>query len=181
MLPNDTLSRVLAIDLTRREFSVENRPELFDECLGGAGVAIRLLDESLTGNRKPYVSFFQSQRGASTRGPANGLSSGENIEMNLAGGELGRFKSARRRNRKCRAEQSTFLGRVTVEHDVWQPFFFGSHIALGQSKGLGDFGLDHRSGRKRRGREQRQSPHRRAPGGGNDRRIHHSGAGCRGG
>ena len=45
MLPNDPLSRVLNIDLTRRRFSVEERPELFEAALGGTGVAIRLLEE----------------------------------------------------------------------------------------------------------------------------------------
>lgn len=41
----DSLSRVLYIDLARREFHSEDRPELFSEHLGGAGAAIRLLEE----------------------------------------------------------------------------------------------------------------------------------------
>ncbi len=45
MLPNDPLARVLYIDLTRRSFSVKERPELFEAGLGGAGVGIRLLEE----------------------------------------------------------------------------------------------------------------------------------------
>jgi aldehyde:ferredoxin oxidoreductase len=45
MLANDTLSRVLLIDLTKNEFHVENRRDTFENCLGGAGAAIRLLDE----------------------------------------------------------------------------------------------------------------------------------------
>jgi aldehyde:ferredoxin oxidoreductase len=45
MIPDDPLSRVLTIDLSRREFEVRDRPALFDEWLGGAGVAIRLLHE----------------------------------------------------------------------------------------------------------------------------------------
>ncbi len=45
MLNQDPLSRVLYIDLSRREFRVETRPDLFDTGLGGTGVAIRLLDE----------------------------------------------------------------------------------------------------------------------------------------
>ena len=45
MLPDDPLQRVLFVDLTRLESRVENRPELFQEELGGSGVAIRLLDE----------------------------------------------------------------------------------------------------------------------------------------
>ncbi len=45
MLKNDPLSRVLTVDLSRRRFSVDERPELFDAALGGAGAAIRLLEE----------------------------------------------------------------------------------------------------------------------------------------
>lgn len=45
MLPSDPLRKVLHVDLTRKSFRVEHRPELFEERLGGAGVAIALLDE----------------------------------------------------------------------------------------------------------------------------------------
>ena len=45
MLQHDPLCRVLYVDLARRRFSIEERPELFEEALGGAGVAIRLLEE----------------------------------------------------------------------------------------------------------------------------------------
>ena len=45
MLINDPLSRVLYIDLSRRSFSIQNRPELFEAGIGGSGVAIRLLEE----------------------------------------------------------------------------------------------------------------------------------------
>lgn len=45
MLRNDPLSRVLYIDLARRRARVEERPELFEDALGGAGVGIRLLEE----------------------------------------------------------------------------------------------------------------------------------------
>ncbi len=45
MLENDTLSRVLYIDLSKRRIWVEERPELFDQQIGGAGVGIRLLNE----------------------------------------------------------------------------------------------------------------------------------------
>jgi len=45
MLSQDPLSRVLYIDLSRREFHVEHRPDLFEAGLGGTGVAIRLLNE----------------------------------------------------------------------------------------------------------------------------------------
>ncbi len=43
--PRDPLSRILFIDLKRLRFWVEERPELFAAGLGGAGVAIRLLQE----------------------------------------------------------------------------------------------------------------------------------------
>ncbi|MBN1483860.1 MAG: aldehyde:ferredoxin oxidoreductase, partial [Chloroflexia bacterium] len=45
MLPDDPLNRVLYVDLGRRSFEVRERPELFGESLGGAGVGIRLLEE----------------------------------------------------------------------------------------------------------------------------------------
>lgn len=42
---NDTLSRVLYIDVKNKKFNVVNRPDLFDKYIGGAGVAIKLLQE----------------------------------------------------------------------------------------------------------------------------------------
>lgn len=42
----ELLQRVLTIDLSRRRWWVEERPDLFDESLGGAGVASRLLQET---------------------------------------------------------------------------------------------------------------------------------------
>jgi len=45
MLKNDSLENVLYIDLTRRTFKVERRPDLFEKYLGGTGVATRLLHE----------------------------------------------------------------------------------------------------------------------------------------
>jgi len=45
MLSNDPLSRVLYIDLARRSFAIQNRPDLFEAGIGGSGVAIRLLEE----------------------------------------------------------------------------------------------------------------------------------------
>ncbi len=45
MLPDDPLRRILSVDLSRRRFWVEDRPDLFEDGLGGAGVAIRLLEE----------------------------------------------------------------------------------------------------------------------------------------
>lgn len=45
-MPADRLlERVLFVDLTRRAFHVEERPELFGESLGGTGVGIRLLEQ----------------------------------------------------------------------------------------------------------------------------------------
>jgi aldehyde:ferredoxin oxidoreductase len=45
MLKGDPLRRVLYVDLSRRRFWVEERDDLFEESIGGAGVAIRLLEE----------------------------------------------------------------------------------------------------------------------------------------
>ncbi|MEW6355419.1 MAG: aldehyde ferredoxin oxidoreductase family protein [Planctomycetota bacterium] len=45
MLPDDTLSRILYIDLAKRMSHVENRPDLFEKAIGGAGVAVELLHE----------------------------------------------------------------------------------------------------------------------------------------
>jgi aldehyde:ferredoxin oxidoreductase len=45
MLKDDPLRRVLHIDLSHRSFRVEERPDLFEDGLGGAGVAIQLLAE----------------------------------------------------------------------------------------------------------------------------------------
>jgi aldehyde:ferredoxin oxidoreductase len=39
MNENDTLSRVLYIDLTKKKFWVKGRKELFEKYLGGTGVA----------------------------------------------------------------------------------------------------------------------------------------------
>ncbi len=58
MNPKDPLRRVLYIDLTRKKYWVEDRRDLFEEYLGGAGVAIRLLKEELP-------------RGADPLGPEN--------------------------------------------------------------------------------------------------------------
>jgi aldehyde:ferredoxin oxidoreductase len=53
MLPSDPLRRVLHVDLSRRSFRVEERPELFTESLGGAGAAIRLLEEHCPAGADP--------------------------------------------------------------------------------------------------------------------------------
>ena len=45
MLPSDPLRRVLYIDLTQRRFWVKERPDLFEESLGGSAAGIRLLAE----------------------------------------------------------------------------------------------------------------------------------------
>jgi aldehyde:ferredoxin oxidoreductase len=55
MISSDTLSRVLYIDLTRRSFSVQARPDLFEVGLGGAGVGIRLLAEECPPGTDPYA------------------------------------------------------------------------------------------------------------------------------
>ncbi|MBN2432486.1 MAG: aldehyde:ferredoxin oxidoreductase [Acidobacteria bacterium] len=58
MPSDDTLSRVLTIDLTRKEYSIALRPELFEQGLGGTGAGIRLLTETCPA-------------GADARGPDN--------------------------------------------------------------------------------------------------------------
>jgi len=58
MHPKDTLSNVLYIDLTRKTYWIENRKDLFEEYIGGAGVAINLLRE-------------ECPRGADPLGPDN--------------------------------------------------------------------------------------------------------------
>jgi len=45
MLANDTLANVLYIDLSNKQYWVRHRADLFERYLGGAGVAIQLLDE----------------------------------------------------------------------------------------------------------------------------------------
>ncbi len=45
MLVHDPLDRVLYIDLSRRRFRIENRPDLFERYIGGTGVASALLHE----------------------------------------------------------------------------------------------------------------------------------------
>ena len=46
MTDSDPIRRVLTIDLSTQTSAVDERPELFDAALGGAGVGIRLLDEA---------------------------------------------------------------------------------------------------------------------------------------
>lgn len=45
MLKGDPLRRILYVDLSHRRFWVEDRDDLFEESVGGTGVAIRLLEE----------------------------------------------------------------------------------------------------------------------------------------
>jgi aldehyde:ferredoxin oxidoreductase len=54
MLPDDPLRRVLYVDLTRLRSWVEDRPELFQETLGGSGVAIRLLTGECPAGVDPF-------------------------------------------------------------------------------------------------------------------------------
>jgi aldehyde:ferredoxin oxidoreductase len=53
MLPGDSLANVLTVDLSRRSFQLERREDLFEAGLGGAGVAIRLLSESVPAGADP--------------------------------------------------------------------------------------------------------------------------------
>jgi len=45
MIENDTLSRVLYIDLSKKKFFIKDRRDLFEKYLGGTGVATQLLHE----------------------------------------------------------------------------------------------------------------------------------------
>ncbi|MHC1564637.1 MAG: aldehyde ferredoxin oxidoreductase family protein [Candidatus Hecatellaceae archaeon] len=45
MIKGDPISKILYVDLSRKRFWVEERPELFDRYLGGVGVGIKLLLE----------------------------------------------------------------------------------------------------------------------------------------
>jgi len=53
MLPDDPLRRVLYIDLGKRKFWVEERPDLFERWLGGVGVAMHLLTEHCPAGADP--------------------------------------------------------------------------------------------------------------------------------
>ncbi len=55
MLANDPLKRVLYVDLTRRSFSVQERPEVFEAGLGGVGAGIRLLEEECPPGIDPFA------------------------------------------------------------------------------------------------------------------------------
>jgi aldehyde:ferredoxin oxidoreductase len=55
MIADDSLARVLYIDLSRRSFTVKARPELFETGLGGTGVGIRLLDEECAPGTDPLA------------------------------------------------------------------------------------------------------------------------------
>jgi len=52
---NDPLSNVLHIDLSRKRFWTENRNELFNEMIGGSGVAIKLLAEECPKGTDPLA------------------------------------------------------------------------------------------------------------------------------
>ncbi len=54
MPPRDPLATVLMIDLTRQRAEAVERPDLFTASLGGAGVAIRLLDELCPQDADPF-------------------------------------------------------------------------------------------------------------------------------
>ena len=54
MLEHDPLARVLYVDLSRRSFSIKQRPDLFEAGLGGTGVGIRLLEEECAPGADPF-------------------------------------------------------------------------------------------------------------------------------
>ena len=53
LLPNDSLKRILYIDLSRRRYRTEEREKLFDTFIGGAGVASQLLMENCPDGTDP--------------------------------------------------------------------------------------------------------------------------------
>lgn len=53
MLPQDTLANVLYVDLSKRKHWVERREDLFEKYLGGAGAAVRLLEENCPKDSDP--------------------------------------------------------------------------------------------------------------------------------
>jgi len=55
MLADDPLAKVLYIDLNKRSFSIQPRPELFEAGLGGSGVGIRLLEEECAPGTDPLA------------------------------------------------------------------------------------------------------------------------------
>jgi len=52
-LSDPYLSRILYIDLTRKKYWIENREDIFEEYIGGVGVATKLLQEELPRNADP--------------------------------------------------------------------------------------------------------------------------------
>ena len=55
MHPRDPLTRVLYVDLTRKRYWIEDRKDLFEEYLGGVGVAINLLREECPRGADPLA------------------------------------------------------------------------------------------------------------------------------
>jgi len=53
MYRKDPLKNVLYIDLTNKKYWVEDRKDLFEQYLGGTGVAVKLLEEELPRNADP--------------------------------------------------------------------------------------------------------------------------------
>ncbi len=54
MLKNDTLSKVLYIDLSKKDYKIEDRSDLFSKYIGGTGVATELLFENCPKGIDPY-------------------------------------------------------------------------------------------------------------------------------
>lgn len=70
MIKEEPLNRILYIDLTKKKFWIEERPELFTKYIGGTGIAIKLLHENC-----PYDidSFSPDNPIIFAVGPLNGL------------------------------------------------------------------------------------------------------------
>ncbi len=54
MLDNDPLKQILYVDLSKRKFWIESRPDLFENYLGGVGIGIRLLEEECAHGIDPF-------------------------------------------------------------------------------------------------------------------------------
>jgi len=55
MMNNDTLSRVLYIDLSKKKYFIKDRKDLFEKYLGGTGVATELLHEECPEGIDPFA------------------------------------------------------------------------------------------------------------------------------
>ncbi len=125
MFQNDTLRNVLYIDLTNKSYSVRSRQELFEQYIGGSGVAIQLLLEECPPDAPPL--------GASNPiifavGPLNGF-------YPLASKTVAMFKSPHTKNlgeshcggRSSIALRLAGLGAVVIKGKSPKPIYIAIH------------------------------------------------------